>query len=231
MSQNEKLLIVEDLLLLLLDDATGTPAKAGTLPYALGGAVLVELAMLGRITAEGRGSVLTGPLVTAIGDGPLPDPLLQAAHDEIARKPRGVQSLLLAIGGDLWNTVVDRLVARGHIRRERKRVLGIFRMTQLPAADTAHETELREALRAVLVDGAQPDTRTAAIVALLSGSGALPELRPLIAWSGDVHRRAKELEAGHWGAAAVGTAVAQTTAAIAAASAASTAAVIVTVTS
>ncbi|MDP9796161.1 hypothetical protein J2S43_004673 [Catenuloplanes nepalensis] len=222
------MLIVEDLLLLLLDDETGTPAKAGTLPYTLGGAVLVELAMLGRIDADGEGSRLSGPLVTATGDGPLPDPLLQAAWDEIARKPRPVQTLLLAIGGDLWTTVVDRLIAAGQIRREKKRVLGLFRMTQLPSADVAHEAELRRGIRAVLVDGETPDPRTAAIVALLSGSGALPELRPLIAWSGDVYRRAKALESGNWGAAAVGTAVTRTTTAIAAASAAASAAVIVT---
>ncbi|GAB7052414.1 GOLPH3/VPS74 family protein [Catenuloplanes indicus] len=224
------MLIVEDLLLLLLDDETGTPAKAGTLPYTLGGAVLVELAMLGRIDVEGAGSVLTGPKVVAVGDGPLPDPLLQAAYDEIARKPRTVQTLLLAIGGDLWTTVTGRLVERGELRRESKRVLGLFRTTRLPSVDTGHEAQLRAAIRAVLVDGAEPDARTAAITALLSGSGALPELRPRLAWSGDVHRRAKELEKGHWGASAVGTAVARTTAAVAAASAAATAAVITTVT-
>ncbi|MDR7274205.1 GOLPH3/VPS74 family protein [Catenuloplanes atrovinosus] len=221
------MLIVEDLLLLLLDDETGTPAKAGTLPYALGGAVLVELAMLGRVDTA-KGNLLTGAQVTAVGDGPLPDPLLQEAYDEIARKPRSVQTLLLKIGGGLWDTVVERLIAQGQIRRESKRVLGLFRTTRLPAADTGHEAELRRVIRAVLVDGAEPDPRTAAIIALLSGSGALPELRPLIAWSGDVHRRAKELEKGHWGAAAVGTAVARTAAAIAAASAAASAAVITT---
>ena len=60
------MLLVEDLMLLLLDDETGTPAAAGTLPYALGGAVLVELALLGRVETDGK-------KVSAIGDGPLSD--------------------------------------------------------------------------------------------------------------------------------------------------------------
>ncbi|OXM45137.1 GOLPH3/VPS74 family protein [Amycolatopsis alba] len=221
--QND-LLIVEDLLLLLLDDETGTPAAAGTLPYTLGGAVLTELALLGRVET-GKGSALNGPEIIAAGDGPLPDPLLQAAYDQIAEKPRRVQPLLLAIGGDLWKTVTDRLIERGLIRREKKRVLGLFPVTRLPAADTRRETALREEIRAVLLEDKTPDPHTAAVTALLSASGALPSLRPALAWSAKVYKRAKEIENGNWGASAVNTAVIRTAAGIAA----STAAVAVTV--
>ncbi|WP_156753300.1 GOLPH3/VPS74 family protein [Actinokineospora pegani] len=224
------MLIVEDLMMLLLDDETGTPAAAGTLPYTLGGAVLVELALLGRVEADEGKTGLAGPKVRAVGDGPLPDPLLQAAHDKIARKPRGVQSVLLDIGADLWSAVTDRLVERGIIRREHKRVLGLFKVNALPAQDTGHEAELRRAVRAVLVDGASPDTRTAAVIGLLSASGALPALRPALAWSGQVAKRAKELETGNWGAEAVNTAVTRTAAAIAASTAAVSVSVITTVT-
>jgi hypothetical protein len=202
------MLIVEDLALLLLDDETGTPAGAGTLHYTLGGAVLVELALLGAVETDGS-------KVHAVRGDDLADPLLDAAYAKVAEKPRAVQSVLLAVGGDLWNPVVDRLIDRGLIRREKKRVLGLFKMNTLPADDTKRETEIREQIRAVLVDGASPDTRTAALTALLSASGALPSLRPALAWSGEVHRRAKELERGNWGAEAVSTAVATTAAAIA----------------
>ncbi len=205
------MLIVEDLALLLLDDETGTPAGAGTLHYTLGGAVLVELALLGAIETDGsKVHAVRGNDVTDLAD-----PLLEAAYAKVAEKPRAVQSVLLAVGGDLWNPVVDRLIERGLIRREKKRVLGLFKMNTLPADDTKRETEIREQIRAVLVDGASPDTRTAALTALLSASGALPSLRPALAWSGEVHRRAKELERGNWGAEAVSTAVAATAAAIA----------------
>ncbi|SNY24210.1 Golgi phosphoprotein 3 (GPP34) [Paractinoplanes atraurantiacus] len=64
-------------MLLLLDDETGTPAAAGTLPYALGGAVLVELALMGRVETDGK-------KVHAAGEGPLGDPLLQDAYDKVA---------------------------------------------------------------------------------------------------------------------------------------------------
>ncbi|MFF5076027.1 GPP34 family phosphoprotein [Actinoplanes sp. NPDC000266] len=215
------MLLVEDLMLLLLDDETGTPAAAGTLPYALGGAVLVELALLGRVGTDGR-------KVYATGEGPLGDPLLQEAYDKVAEKPRGAQTLLLSIGGKLWDPVVDRLIGHGLIRREKKRVLGLFKMTMLPATESGHEPAVRDRIRGVLVDGAQPDARTAALIALLSSSGALPMLRPQLAWSSPVIKRAKELEQGHWGAEAVNTAVTRTAAAIAASTAAAAVTVVTT---
>ncbi|MCY1141211.1 GPP34 family phosphoprotein [Actinoplanes sp. Pm04-4] len=213
------MLIVEDLMLLLLDDETGVPAAAGTLNYTLGGAVLVELALLGRVETDGN-------KVYAVGDGPLPDPLLQEAYDKVAEKPRGAQTLLITIGSYLYQPVIDRLLERGLIRREKKRVLGIIPMTRLPAADHEHEAGLRAGIRAVLIDGAEPDARTAALIALLSGSGALPMLRPQLAWSTPVIERAKALEQGNWGADAVNTAVVRTAAAIAVSTAVTTVTVV-----
>ncbi|MET7334956.1 GPP34 family phosphoprotein [Nonomuraea sp. NPDC005650] len=224
------LLIVEDLMLLMLDDETGAIAGVGTLHYTLGGAVLVELALRGRVETDGGRPGLNGPKVIAVGDGPLSDPLLQSAYEKVAERPQRVQSLLLAIGGGLWKPVIDRLVERGLIRRESRRVLGVFRTTRLPAEDTGHEAELRRKVRAVLEDGGSPDARTAAVIALLSSSGTLPALRPPLAWSAKVRERAKELENGSWGAAAVNTAVARTAAAIAASSTAVSVAVITAVT-
>ncbi|ASR36459.1 hypothetical protein BAY61_17220 [Prauserella marina] len=214
----DDMLLVEDLMLLLLDDKTGVPAGAGTLHYTLGGAVLVELALLGRVEPEEGRAGLGGPKILTTGNGPLPDPLLQSAHDTVAGKTQRVQPLLLHIGGGLRKPVLDRLLERGLIRKERKRVLGLFPATTLPAADTRHENELRERVRAVLEDGASPDTRTAAVTALLSASGTLPSLHPSPKWSSSVYKRAKELERGDWGASAVNTAVSRTAAAIAASS-------------
>ena len=216
-----EMLIVEDLMLLMLDDETGAIAGAGTLHYTLGGAMLVELSLRGRIEADESRTGLNGPKVVVVGDGPLSDPLLQSTYEKVAERPRGVQTLLLDIGGRLRKPVIDRLVERGLIiRRESKRVPDVFRTTTLPAENTGHEAELRQKVRAVLEDGESPDARTAAVIALLSSSGTLPSLHAAPKWSTEVYGRAKELENGSWGAVAVNTAVTRTAAAIAAASAA-----------
>src|SRR5690606_10547624 len=162
--------------------------------------------------------VMNGPRVTPSGEGPLPDPLLQSAHDTVAEKTRRVQPLLVAIGADLWRVVLDRLVDRGLLRREERRILGVFRSTRWPAADQEHEARLRARIRRILEDGETPDPRTAAIIGLLSASGAMPTLRPPLPWTSATVTRAKELELGHWGSEAVASAVSRTAAAVVAAS-------------
>ena len=214
------LLIVEDLLLLLLDDTSGTIAGEGTLYYTLGGAVLVELALRGEVAPDDSRTMFNGIRIGAV-TGKLPsDPLLREAYETVAKKPRGVQELLIDIGSSLRGEVLDRLVERGFIRREKKKVLGIFPTTRMPAQRPEYEAQLLESVRSVLVDGAEPDARTGALAALLSASGTLPQLHPGIPWSGAVYTRGKELEKGNWGADAVNTAIAGTNAAIAASAAA-----------
>ena len=69
-------------------------------------------------------------------------------------------------------------------------------------------------VRGALVDGAEPRPPFAALAALLSASGTLPQVDREIPWSSPVITRAKELEQGNWGAEAAADAVARTTTAI-----------------
>lgn len=213
--ERDDLLIVDDLMLLLLDDDGASIQAAGTLYYTLGGAVLTELALLGRLEVDDTG-VLNGPRVTPSGDAPLPDPLLQAAYDIVAAKTQRVQPLLVAIGADLWRVVLDRLVARGLIQRAESRILGVFRSTRWPATDEQHEAQLRARIRRVLEDGETPDPRTAATIGLLYASGAMPSLRPALPWTSTTVTRAQDLARGNWGSEAVATAVTRTAANVAA---------------
>jgi hypothetical protein len=212
------LLIVDDLMLLLMDDDGASVQGAGTRYYTLGGAILTELALLGRVEVDDSVS-LGGPRVTPSGEGPLPDPLLQSAYGTVAGKTQRVQTLLVTIGADLQREVVDRLMRRGLLRRQESRVLGAFRSTRFPAADVEHEAQLRARILRVLVDGADPDPRTAAIIALLYSSGSMPSLRPPLPWTSATVTRAHQIQQGHWGPEAVSTAVLRTTTAIVAASA------------
>ncbi|MER7016105.1 GPP34 family phosphoprotein [Saccharopolyspora sp. NPDC000359] len=221
------MLLVEDLMMLLLDDETGDPAVPGALQHSLGGAVLVELALRGNVETDG--SSADDPSVHAVEGDPPSDPLLRSAYDKITERPQHIQQLLLEIGGGLKEPVIDRLLERGLIRSEQRRFLGLFRTTRLPAEDTGHEAELRRTMRAVLEDGASPDSRTGALIALVSASGALRYLRPpLLPWSDEIQQRAKEFEQGNWGAEAVSTAVVRSAAAIAASTAAVTVTTIIT---
>lgn len=205
-------LLAEDVVLLLFDPSSGTIAGEGTLFYLLGGALLAELALLGLARTEDAG--FRGTLVHPAGDGPPADALLRSARDHVAGKPRDVQTVLAAIGPPLRGPVLDRLVGRGDLTRSTRRTLGLFTSTRLGLGDTGRRAALVQRVRAVLVDGVEPDPRTAASAALLSASGALPTLHREIPWTRPVIARAAALQQGDWGAAAAGAAVARTVTAV-----------------
>ncbi|GMA33444.1 GOLPH3/VPS74 family protein [Litorihabitans aurantiacus] len=205
-------LLAEDVLLVLLDPASGTIGGEGTLFYVLGGAVLVELGSTGAVTVEERGA-LRGDLLHASGDCPA-DEHLQRAWQYLAEKPRAAQTVLAAVGPHLREPLLERLVQRGDVVRETRKVLGPIRRTVLEVPDTSRRAELVARLRAVLVDGVEPDPRTGAIGALVAASGALPTLDREIPWGSAVANRAEELKRGDWGASAAAEAVTRTMIAI-----------------
>lgn len=201
-------LIAEDLLLLLFSPEDGTIGGEGTLFYVLGGAVLTELALDDLVAIEKAG--MRGTLVLSVGDTPPDDEILRSAWAYSDGKRREVQGMLAAIGPSLRGQLLERLVDRGDLEREKGKAFGFIPTTTLRDGDTGRRAELMSRVQAVLIDGAEPDARTAALTALLSASGALPTLHREIPWESDVIARAKALEEGDWGAAAASSAVART---------------------
>ncbi len=209
----------EDLLLLLFQPE-GTIAGEGTLFYTLAGGVLADLAMGDHVRAEkGRLGFTT---VEAVADKPPADRLLLASWQYVADKPRGVQTVLAATGPSLREPLLDRLVARGDLRRGTRKFLGLFRTSSITEGDTGRRAELLREVRAVLVDGKEPAPRIAALAALLYGSGTLPQFDRDIPWTSEVVARAEELKAGNWGAKSAALAVIRTTTAVVLGIAAST---------
>ncbi|WP_309104684.1 GPP34 family phosphoprotein [Microbacterium sp.] len=203
---SEEPLIVEDTLLLLFQPDSGTIAGENILFYVLGGAVLADLALAGRVEAEEHGSVTR---VRAVGVGEAPDPLLEPALSSLSKKPQDVQTVLAGAGPLLREPVLDRVIARGDLRRTEGKFLRFFPTTKITLASDRRDGLIRN-VRAALIDGEQPSARTAASIALLSASGTLPQFHAEIPWGSDVHTRAKALENGDWGAAAASSAVVRT---------------------
>ncbi|MBX7270138.1 GPP34 family phosphoprotein [Micromonospora sp. Llam7] len=194
----------EDLLLLLFQPSSGTIAGENTLFYVLAGAVLADLALGDHLTTADRGRVKT-----VEGRAPSDD-ILRSAWDYLSERPRGVQTVLAAIGPPLRKPVLERLVERGDIDRGDRKVLGLFRTTTLKEGGNGRRAGLLGEVRQVLVEGAEPRPRVAALAALLSASGTLPLFHREIPWKSSVITRAKELERGNWGAGAAGEAVTRT---------------------
>lgn len=163
--------VAEDLLLLLLDDASGAPHGSTYLVPALGGALLVELDRAGRVEVVEHGGLLRRQTVRALGTEAPTDALLAAAWTEVARKERSPQHLVTRLGRGLEEPLAERLVEQGVLERRDDTVLGLFHRTRWPERDATREAVLRRGLTSVLVGGADPDPRTAALVALLHAVG------------------------------------------------------------
>jgi hypothetical protein len=208
-------LLAEDLLLLLLDDASGKPVVDGTrMSRVLAGAVLLELALGDVVTpAEPGEDVKKGRLVVRDGARPQ-DSLLTRAVDLIGTaKPMKPETAIEKLAKNLRDDVSKRIVDAGWVREERGKVLGIFPTTRWPEVDGSHERALRSELSAALLDGVGPTPRTAALVSLLSAVDAAPKLFP-DADRRAVKKRAKEIAEGDWAGKAVRKSVEAVNAAI-----------------
>jgi len=189
--------LAEDLLLLGYEDDGSPTPDAGTLDYGLAGAVLVELAGAGRISLAGGRVRLDEPATTG-------DPVLDHGLRAITGYGREATpaELLDAIRGGLRDLVLDRLVARGVLRREPHRIL-LVPLPRFPSATGGQppaETATRARLSA-FVDGGKPDPRTHTLATLAVAAGLTASAFPGTA-RGDVERRLAA-QPQPWPAAAV----------------------------
>lgn len=204
--------LAEDLLLLLFQPDSGVIAGESTLYYPLAGAVMADLALEERVTTS---TTTMGSVTVQAVDGREPlDDVLNPAWRHVSEKPRRVQRILPVIGPSLREPVLARLIARGDLRLERRKRLGLFTSSVLVEGDSGRRPALLDSVRGILVDRDEPSARTAALTALLWGSGALPHFDPVIPWTSAVITRAQELEQGNWGAGAAARAVARTMTAV-----------------
>ncbi|MFD3538255.1 GPP34 family phosphoprotein [Streptomyces sp. NPDC058662] len=97
----------------------------------------------------------------------------------------------------------------------RHRTLGVFPIHRYPEVDGAVEVELRDRLRATVLDGAEPDTRTAGPIALIH-SAKLHRLAFPDSPRKSVVARMAEIAAGQWAADSVRAAIRDMQAAMAA---------------
>lgn len=156
--------LLEELLLIAYSDQGTLVTSVAAVDCGLAGAVLMELMLAGRLT-------LTKRAVTVVSDEPTGDPLLDEALTRIrTSRPAAPRKWVQVLRGGLQDRVLERLVARGVLRREKRRVLLIFPQTRYPSvtgAEPALETDARQRLRAMVTGEGPADPRTAALGALV----------------------------------------------------------------
>lgn len=202
------LTVTEDFLLLMIDETTGrSRLDSSSLPLGLAGGVLLDLSLAGRITVPERGAPEAGRVVVVPGP-PLGHPVLDGGLAVLAKdKPREPDTVVTRLSKNLRDAVAGALEARGVVRRETRRVLGIFPSTTWTPVSPMAGHAVRERLWATLVVGQDPaDAPTAALVALLLATDSLHKALP-----GQDKRalkqRAKQVAEGSWAADSVRKAI------------------------
>jgi hypothetical protein len=202
------MLIAEDLLLLLTDDRTGKlVAPANQVDLALGGALLVELALAQRVDVAGEhSSIRKGRLLVTDGS-PASDALLDDAlallQEKQGKKPKDV---VPALGKGLRARLHARLAAQGILHEENGKILRLFPTHRWPSSDAAPEESLRALLAEALRDGTTDDPHVAALVSLLHALKATPKVVHPAAvgiTKNEMNANASKIAQGNWGSEAV----------------------------
>jgi hypothetical protein len=223
------MLLAEDLLLLVTDDASGRLSVPGVQADAgLGGANLVELTLLGKVDVAGEQDPGKPGRIIVRDPSPPGDEVLDAAlRTLVARQGSKPSAAIRPLGKNLRPVLYQRLAASGVLRAGHGRALGIFPTRTWPAQDPSHEAEMRQLVTQALVQPPAPDERTAALIALLHAlkcEHKVVDPRPYQLSRRQLRARAAEIAQGNWASEAVRKAIDEMMAAVAAASAAATAA-------
>ena len=167
--------LYEDVMLLALRNDKGTMAGGVMYQQAVGGALLAELILDGRVRAvtEGRKTYADVERSAPVGDAIL-DECLQKIIASTKRRTLLHWVQKFAAIKHLKHRVATGLVDRGILRSEEGRVLLIFSRRLYPELDPAAEQAIVARLSDVIFsDTKAADARTTVLIALAQHSGLL----------------------------------------------------------
>ncbi|MFD5147363.1 GPP34 family phosphoprotein [Streptomyces sp. NPDC058401] len=196
--------LAEEIMLLSLDDESGSVKQRQAVGWAVAGALLLELVLAERVQVSGKYLELLDapPTGEELLDGRVE--LLRAWMRD--RSKRRVTEWLTKDQAKAVAPVVERLVGRGVVVEERRKALGVFPVRRYPEADGAAERELRERLAAAVAKGAEPDERTASLIAVIHAAGLHGLAFPGIPRK-EITARTAAIADGQWAAGSIHTAI------------------------
>lgn len=212
------MLIAEELLLLLTDQDSGKLVKSESeVDAALGGALLVELSLDGRVDVAGAGERVKEGRLVVRDDSETGDPVLDKALEILSEKQgKKPKDAIDPLQKKLRTTLYERLAGKGILRLEKSKILGLFTVRRWPAVLVSPRQEARARLRGLLVDGWTPEPRSAAVASLVHAIGAVPKIvSPDEAGLSkkELEQRAKTVTEGDWCSEAVRKAISEAAAA------------------
>ncbi len=168
----EKLTVAEEIFLLALDEKKGITKQhipTAALDYALAAAVLMELALCDRIDTEMTSLDLTILKVTSskpTGDALLDDALLELKHETETQLTSYWLERLAKWKGHIGELVLSRLIRKGILKQENRRILCVFEVERYPLMDDREVKEVRTRLRELILGDDIPDAHDVVLISL-----------------------------------------------------------------
>ncbi len=166
----------EEIMLLMLDDEGEKFLRVpdASLRYALGGAVLMDLALEDRIDTDLKQLILVDP--TPVGDTLL-DPVLSIiAAEEGTHHARFWVERAAEEADSIRAEAVNRLIERGILEVRENRFLWVFRSRRYPMIDGSAEQEVKLRIMELLFSDRIPAPRDVVIICLADACGIFSEL-------------------------------------------------------
>src|SRR5215831_11346104 len=222
------MILAEDLLLLVSGDASGRlSAHAPQVDAGLGGANLVELTLRNKVGLTGEQDQGKPGRIIVRDPSTAGDAILDAALEIVtAHQGQRPSIVIRPLSKNLRRMLYERLAEGGMVRAERGRILGVFPARRWPAQDASHEAEVRRLVTQALVQQVAPDTRTAALIALVHAlrcEDKIVDPRQHGMSKRELQARAEKIADGNWASEAVRKEIEEMMAAVVAAATAATA--------
>ncbi|MXY54486.1 MAG: GPP34 family phosphoprotein [Gammaproteobacteria bacterium] len=166
----------EEIMLLLLHDEDGRFARVPdwSVRYALGGGVLMDLALEDRIDTDPSTLILLDK--TPVGDDLLDPMLADIASAQETRDARYWVERAAARADQIRERALERLIKGGILEQRDDRFLWVFRARRYPIVDGQAEREVKLRIMGVLFSDDIPDPRDIVILCLADACGIFKEL-------------------------------------------------------
>lgn len=212
-------IIAEDLLLLCTSDANGRLlGSTYRVDLALGGALLLELALLGKVDLTNPADEGRVGRVILRDTSPTGDDVLDVALDLLStRQGKKPGAVIRPLSKNLRPTLYRRLASRGVIRAERSKILGVLPRLRWWIQDPQRKAAVREQVNNALLRLTPCEPRVGGLVALLHTLNLehkVVDCRGSGLSKRELGSRAAQIAQGNWAPEAVRQAIEDVTAAI-----------------
>ena len=166
----------EELLLLALHDEKGKvlSSSSAALPYGLTGAILLELAMVGKIDVDAK--KLSVIKTTLTGDRVL-DRASQIMSE--TSKQRSVKHWVRKLNSQmkrLKNDLIRQLVMKGVLAETEGKLLWVIPTKRYPARNAEPENKVRERIKRIILNEELPDERSTLLISLIKACNLVNEV-------------------------------------------------------